>query len=724
MRSIITCLGILCLSCLFLGCISTPAATPDAPVVFAVPRVNRTEVTAAAAGWGDAGFQVNMLAEFPVGLVGRRNPSPTFRLAWNERGLLFWLNVPDAAPVEEATHVWEGDSVELILARADEPTQQYQMVLSPGVTAEFPQPRLAVYVHGAPQDQASGPSVQYVRAAFPGGYRIEALLPWSNLHLSAAPGTELLFQLYVHNHAPGDGAFYRSAFFPSINAPYSTTDMHRLILAEKPSAPVNAAAAGAYQRFRRTLVTVTRAGAWSQKPQIVQVCAGPTVLGGAPLMPGPDGDASRVVANVVLPMPSATALYGPLTVRLDGQVVAVLSIPAPEGRASAVGRAQWRFESTVFAGPRFPSGEFQDPLYVEDVIGPYSVSTAYYDAAGASVAAAEKPGRYGAVVTVTAGDGATYKRYATLYRLPEPIDRRAGLGPIGAVLPRELGIDPAVVKNQAAQVVESFKRLVLGSARQNSDAAVVLAGLAEMSASDPPTVARTGCTALDRRYWAMLRYRTEGYVYPHLVLAPQSYRETGTDRVPVLLFLHGSGGNGEDLDLLRHEWVIQYREAHPDFPFLLILPQCPSNASWNPWTLSYLLDEIDKQYRVDADRIYVTGASMGGYGTWSLATLTPERFAAAAPVCGIGDQQDVARLKDLPIWAFHGENDYTVPVGPDRAMVAALQRLGARVKMTVYPGVGHESWVPTYTNPEFYAWLLAQKRGAPTQPRAHAVPAE
>ena len=125
------------------------------------------------------------------------------------------------------------------------------------------------------------------------------------------------------------------------------------------------------------------------------------------------------------------------------------------------------------------------------------------------------------------------------------------------------------------------------------------------------------------------------------------------------------------------------------------------------------MDDIAAKYRVDKDRIYLTGLSMGGFGTWSLAAAHPERFAAIVPICGGGNPADAAKLKNLPIWVFHGAKDPVVPPERSESMVKAIKAAGGNVKLTVYPDAGHDAWTATYENPELYRWLFAQKRGAP-----------
>src|SRR5665213_531661 len=193
----------------------------------------------------------------------------------------------------------------------------------------------------------------------------------------------------------------------------------------------------------------------------------------------------------------------------------------------------------------------------------------------------------------------------------------------------------------------------------------------------------------------------------YLLFLPQGYRES-QQRWPLMLFLHGSGESGANLAKVKAHGPPKLVESTPDFPFILVSPQSPGRG-WNNQTLTALLDDVVSKYRVDSSRIYLTGLSMGGFGTWSLAAAHPERFAAIVPICGGGKPADAAKLAALPIWAFHGAKDPTVPVERSREMVAAIKAAGGNVKYTEYPEAKHDCWTETYQNPELYKWLLAQK---------------
>ncbi len=195
---------------------------------------------------------------------------------------------------------------------------------------------------------------------------------------------------------------------------------------------------------------------------------------------------------------------------------------------------------------------------------------------------------------------------------------------------------------------------------------------------------------------------------------PTGYGDDPAQRWPFILFLHGAGERGDDLELVKKHGIPKLVAAQPDFPFIAASPQCPEEHWWAVETdgLLALVDDLQARYAIDPARLYVTGLSMGGYGTWSLALAAPERFAAIAPICGglYGPARMVTRLKDLPIWAFHGVKDPVVPVEQTERLVKALREVGSQVRYTAYPEADHDAWSATYANAELFAWLLAQQR--------------
>ena len=201
----------------------------------------------------------------------------------------------------------------------------------------------------------------------------------------------------------------------------------------------------------------------------------------------------------------------------------------------------------------------------------------------------------------------------------------------------------------------------------------------------------------------------------YLLYLPADYGKESKKRWPMILFLHGAGERGDNLDAVKKHGPPKLAAQGKDFPFIIASPQCPTDDWWTNLTmldaLTALLDDVAANYRVDSDRIYLTGLSMGGFGTWELATAYPKRFAAIAPICGRGKPFMARRIKDIPTWVFHGAKDNTVPLKESEDMVAALKKAQApEVKFTVYPDAGHDSWTATYDNPELYEWFLQHTR--------------
>ena len=198
----------------------------------------------------------------------------------------------------------------------------------------------------------------------------------------------------------------------------------------------------------------------------------------------------------------------------------------------------------------------------------------------------------------------------------------------------------------------------------------------------------------------------------YLLYLPKEYGKDKMKRWPLMLFLHGAGERGDDLGLVKKHGPPKLVGRGREMPFIVASPQCPRRSWWTGELdmLEALLDEVCEKYAVDEDRIYLTGLSMGGFGTWALACDQPWRFAAISPICGRGNPKKAARIKHLPVWVFHGAKDKTVPLKASQEMVEALKAAGAEPKFTVYPDAGHDSWTKTYDNEELYKWFLSHKR--------------
>jgi lysophospholipase L1-like esterase/dienelactone hydrolase len=219
-----------------------------------------------------------------------------------------------------------------------------------------------------------------------------------------------------------------------------------------------------------------------------------------------------------------------------------------------------------------------------------------------------------------------------------------------------------------------------------------------------------------------------GHTLGYRLLMPRNYDRA--TRYPLVLLLHGAGERGDDnaAQLKYGTGLFLKPQVREKFPCFVLAPQCPREQKWTdidwqkggalpaapsePTRLALeVLEKLQKEFSIDADRLYVTGLSMGGYGTWDHICRAPDRWAAAVPICGGGDPRSVARAKTVPVWAFHGDADPAVPVERTREMVAALRAAQGHIYYSEYPGVKHDSWTIAYEEPELLPWLFAQKRG-------------
>lgn len=216
---------------------------------------------------------------------------------------------------------------------------------------------------------------------------------------------------------------------------------------------------------------------------------------------------------------------------------------------------------------------------------------------------------------------------------------------------------------------------------------------------------------------AFRRRVTRTFSGSYFLYLPVDYGKPGHERWPVVLFLHGSGESGDNLDDVKKHGPTKEVLNGRNFPFILVAPQSPVENGWDPYVLTALLNEIEAKYHVDRDREYLTGLSMGGFGTYTLAALTPQRFAAIAPICGGASVRIAPLLKGVPIWSFHGDKDPIVPLRMEQPIIDALTKQGGEVKFTVVENGGHDVWTQIYAGEDIYNWLLQHKRPAKTKLR-------
>jgi len=263
-----------------------------------------------------------------------------------------------------------------------------------------------------------------------------------------------------------------------------------------------------------------------------------------------------------------------------------------------------------------------------------------------------------------------------------------------------------------------YRELLLASS------VLVFAGCSRILAPLPINVTPTPTARVGQHaYTTTVQIEDESHITQtvqvnYLLYVPESYGQDPQQRWPLILFLHGRGERGDNLELLKKHPLPRILEQQSDFPAVVISPQLSLQRFW--WSdmidpLNALLDQIQVEYSVDPQRVYLTGLSMGGFGAWEFALRYPTRFAAVVPIAGgyrEGSRvipENICSLKDVPIWVFHGGNDTIVPSFHSEILVEALQACGSDVRFTLYSDAEHEgSFLQAYAEPELFPWLFAQ----------------
>lgn len=244
---------------------------------------------------------------------------------------------------------------------------------------------------------------------------------------------------------------------------------------------------------------------------------------------------------------------------------------------------------------------------------------------------------------------------------------------------------------EGAPMMKGFDRLV------RITAAAGLCGCTSFQASSP---LRSGATP----QVASLR---DGTSMGYMQLVPAAYDGR---RAPLLVFLHGSGEVGNDPQKVMANGPWAFAKAHMDFPFIIVAPQLSVDEEWSLERLKAWLDVVEARLPVDRRRVYLTGLSLGGGGSWDFAMKYPALFAAIAPVSGYSNLKQPCNLKGVGIWAFHGAKDDIVPIADEEAVIDQARACGVDVNYTVYPDGNHNAWDAAYSNPTLYAWLLSHTR--------------
>jgi predicted esterase len=340
------------------------------------------------------------------------------------------------------------------------------------------------------------------------------------------------------------------------------------------------------------------------------------------------------------------------------------------------------------AAQGFPPVQWDNPYRVRRLLGEFPLQVAWFDVQGTNVTAPKKAGWYTAVAEGTTPDGIHVRRAKRFYGKVEG-QSQVPLPPATAGRPSRLSEEP-----------------LTEWVAQGPEGSMAVSYVTPGYTAAPEPTARPG-----KQAQCFDRFVSRGESCLYWLYLPEGYGQKDR-KWPLILVLHGSFQQGRDLSRIGTPIPPNVEEIRKDFPFVVVTPQCPDEYdAWPSELLVDLIDEMVLKYHVDARRVAVTGVSLGGRGSWSVAVDYPERFAAVVPVCGTYDHPErIGRLKNTPVWAFHGDQDTTVAFGPVKKMVESLQAQGGNVKFTIYPGAGHGISGMAYRTKELYDWLLQQAR--------------
>ncbi|MDB5325495.1 MAG: hypothetical protein JWM57_1064, partial [Phycisphaerales bacterium] len=409
-----------------------------------VPQVKGVTIDASDADWADGGYRADALADIRVGHRPNLTSSPRVRLGWDEAGLVIFLRSEDNTPTDPATA--DGDRVEVLIAdartRPGTDGKGFQLAVTP--VRALPAAAPAVTWTDKRADTAAPLTVEAASSGWPGGYVVEMRLPWSDFAGFGKPGGDVCVQVYVHDAATGlDRVTF--GLKPTTESRWLGPDQMTLIrFADQPSPPASLAVYAEYQRYRRTQVRITDTAADGETGYVIADAAGRTI--GEASTHGRAGESSRATVNLPMPpnMPADRTISVTRVARAGHPAENASVVPAgPLGREDMLATAEFRFETTVFSSAAFPASDFADPLAIEDMIGPYTVVRRFFDADFNEVTSADKPGRYGALVTFLGQNGLKGQREVTLYRAPKSFRwRTQAVGGTDVTLPADLGVPP------------------------------------------------------------------------------------------------------------------------------------------------------------------------------------------------------------------------------------------------------------------------------------------
>lgn len=466
--------------------------------VFDIGHMSSITIDGEADDWGGGGLKIPIFKSMHD-IPAANDFQPACRLGWNEKGLLLLAQVRDNSFVEAKgdRDIWHGDAIEFFLADKKGGKQRVQLLIAPGLDPKCPDVRVRL-INNSDRKPAGVEEIQaqVARICTTNGYSLEVLLPWQVIDIQPTPGREIAVQVCFNDHDT-DKSIKQLIWYPKNGSYRDTTSMHRICLAETSSPAVRAAANVTHENFRWLVVHVNAIKEMTD--QTVTLFDGDRQLTSGKLIAINDQAQAilRVRVNQFKTLPPTVQVHF-----ADDTVPCNAKLPdLTFERARTALFAPLRFTpSSVFGSTSLPICDFEQPLVMEEVLGLYTMEMKVYDAQHKLVTAAIKPGRYGAVIRITTGDGKTYTRYRTLYRMQKSAEPWNMKFEAQIQLPAEYGIDPTIAVSAQTFVNDTYHESFWNMARHADYQAALLSGLSEMKPGREHTV-YNGPVTLEKQWW-------------------------------------------------------------------------------------------------------------------------------------------------------------------------------------------------------------------------------
>ena len=483
----------------------------DEPITYDIPRLAGITVDGDALDWANDGFMVDTVVDGWFRLKSPQDFAVRARLGWDHRGLLFYVAVSDNEIVlpETIEDILYSDSVTIWAGSPRQPKDVWKVLVSPGLAGEASRPAVWPGTHPA--------KIEIAHRDSESGYAIEVRWPWEVVGVQPKLGETCFFGFRAHDRDTGAQDSYAS--WRVVNPPGEFAPFHRLVLRNDAGTGITIVARAGFRSLREAETGILAPGEFAGQSFVIKDAGGGTVF--ASSFAGEV--AGWVSKSVRLPIRDFKPPASPLTIHVDSRPLGRFSLPDyKQEMAWTLFNEDFRFRPSVFSGDSLPTGEFEHPFMVEELIGPYTVTYQYFDSTFEEVTNATSPGRYGAIATITPESGSSFRRLSTLFRQSTAFRHWQEWNPDWHItLPEQFGIDPVVARESHEIVNSALKWIFLDNHNHSADAAVLLSALHEREPREHLSLTAENPLAADRRWWVDLEGRIEGKSAPEIPDVPR-----------------------------------------------------------------------------------------------------------------------------------------------------------------------------------------------------------